>query len=100
METDDARYRRAKQRVVAVRSFYVHGLTYLGVNLFLFLLNLLTRGPDGPWWFYWPLLGWGVGVASHAFSVFGAHGIFGPDWEERKIREYIDREKKRAEPPK
>ena len=34
------------------------------------------------WWFFWPLLGWGIGIVSHAFTTFGVFGIFGRDWEE------------------
>ena len=38
------------------------------------------------------IAGWGIGLASHAFSVFGAYGIWGQKWEEKKIKEYMDRE--------
>ncbi len=92
--TGQQRYKRAKERVDALRSFYIHLLTYLLVNTSLFVLNLLTRGRNGNWWFYWPLFGWGIGLASHAITVFGIFGLFGHGWEERKIREMMEKDER------
>jgi 2TM domain-containing protein len=66
-------------------------LQHVLVNIGLFVINLLT---GGGWWFYWPLLGWGVGLGIHALSVFafGGRGPWDRDWEERKIRELMDRD--------
>jgi len=36
-------------------------------------------------------LGWGIGLAAHGLSGFVGRGLLGADWEERKIREYLDR---------
>jgi hypothetical protein len=47
----------------------------------LFLINI-TTSPD-ILWFYWPLLGWGIGIVMHAVYVFGFGHWFGPDWEEK-----------------
>jgi hypothetical protein len=47
----------------------------------LFLINI-TTSPD-VLWFYWPLLGWGIGIVMHAVYVFGFEHWFGPDWEEK-----------------
>lgn len=57
------------------------------VNLFLVALNLVTS-PEY-FWAIFPLLGWGIGLASHAVSVFGLFGLGGKEWEERKVREYV-----------
>jgi hypothetical protein len=91
---DSPDYQRARARVRALRGFYVHLTVYLLVNLGLFLLDLLTP-PAGLIWFYWPLLGWGIGLAVHAVIVFGLGGWLGRDWEERKIRELIEKDKGR-----
>jgi hypothetical protein len=42
-------------------------LVYLAVNALLIVINLATT--PGKYWFYWPLLGWGIGIAGHAFGV-------------------------------
>jgi hypothetical protein len=40
--------------------FYRHLWSYLIVIGALLLINTLT---PGPWWFQWPALGWGIGLA-------------------------------------
>lgn len=84
-------YERARKRVEEIKGFYIHLLVYVLVNLGLFLVNILSS-PHGLW-FYWPLLGWGVGVVAHGISVFGLRGVLGPEWEERKIREIMDKQR-------
>ena len=86
------RYEMAKKRVEELRAFYSHLFVYLAVNAGLFLLNIITSPRH--LWFYWPLIGWGIGLAIHGFSVFGTRKILGEDWEERKIKEIMEKEKK------
>ena len=69
VKMDEEEYKRAKKRVEALKGFYIHLGVYVLVNLFLFLLNIITA-PDHLW-FFWPLLGWGIGVVLHAASTFG-----------------------------
>ncbi|MFM7085213.1 MAG: 2TM domain-containing protein [Hyphomicrobium sp.] len=47
--------------------FRAHLVVYLSVNAFLIILNLL--GNSQHLWFYWPLLGWGIGLLAHAAAV-------------------------------
>lgn len=82
-------YRRAKARVEELQGYYAHLGVYLAVNLGLFLINWLT---SDNWWFFWPLIGWGIGLAIHTFVVFGVGHFFGPEWEARKIREEMERQ--------
>ena len=89
--TEHDRYKAAKSRVAQLRGFYVHLTTFIVVNAFLVTLNLLTS-PDSLW-FYWVLLGWGIGLVAHALQVYGSFTIFGRDWEERKIKEYLTRDR-------
>ena len=66
----------------------------LPINSGLFVINVLT---GGVWSFYWPLLGWGIGLKIHALAVFGfgGDGAWGRDWEERKMQEMVDEERRR-----
>lgn len=84
-------YDRAKKRVEDLKSFYSHLFVYVAVNSGLFLLNILTSPRH--LWFYWPLIGWGIGLTIHGLSVFGTERLLGTDWEERKIKEIMDKEK-------
>jgi hypothetical protein len=82
-----ATYEEAKERVQQLKGFYQHLLAYVLINLFLFVVNLLTS--RGEWWFYWPLFGWGIGLVAHGASVFMEFGPWGKAWEQRKIRELM-----------
>jgi hypothetical protein len=84
----------ARKRVEDIKGFYVHVGVYVIVNAALLAINLLSS-PD-TLWFYWPLLGWGIGVAIHAFTLILEGGILGSDWEERKIDELVQREEHRV----
>ena len=94
MDQEQERYERARARVGALKGFYIHTTVFVLVNLALFVINVMV---GGGWWFYWPLLGWGIGLGVHALGVFGfgGGGPFGRDWEERKIREFMDKERGR-----
>ena len=94
MDQDQQRYERARKRVEAIKGFYIHAAVFVLVNIGLLVINLLT---GGPWWFFWPLIGWGIGLGAHALGVFGfgGGGPWGQDWEERKTREFMDEERRR-----
>lgn len=49
-----------------------HAGIYCGVNVLLVLINLWT---SGEYWFQWPLLGWGAGLALHAWIVSSRVGL-------------------------
>ena len=40
----------------------------------------------------YPLAGWGIGIVIHGLTTF-PFGIFGKEWEERKIKEYMEKDK-------
>ena len=87
---EQTRYQEAKKRVEEIKGFYFHLVTYFLVNAFLTVINLLTS-PEYLW-FIWPLMGWSIGLIIHGFSVFG--GLWGKSWEERKIKEIMEKEKR------
>jgi len=51
------------------RGFTVHLFAYVAVIVLLFVVNL-TVTPN-KWWFYWVALGWGAGIALHAWLALG-----------------------------
>ena len=89
-ENDD-RYYKAKKRVDEIKGFYGNLISYVAVNLGLLVLNLVTS-PEYLW-FFWPLLGWGLGVLIHGMKVFNFMPFLGKDWEEQKIKEFMEKEK-------
>ncbi|PXY45791.1 histidine kinase [Flavobacterium hydrophilum] len=82
-------YFRAKKRVEELKGFYANVISYCCIIPFLIFINL-TFSP-GFQWFWFSAIGWGFGVVMHAFKVFG----YSSDWEERKIREILEKENNR-----
>jgi hypothetical protein len=82
---EDAYY-RAKKQVQEIKGFYGNLLSYCIVIPFLAFLNYQTSWSFQ--WFWFPMLGWGMGLAFHGFAVFG----YGKSWEQRKIQEILERE--------
>lgn len=87
--TPDYAYLEARRHVRKLKSFYGNLIAYIIVNAFLIAVNLLTTPHN--LWFFWPLLGWGIGLVFHAIGTFRPFNLFGRDWEERKVREYMQR---------
>lgn len=93
MDHDESvRYLAAKERVEQLRGFYVHLTVYVLVNLFLFGINMATDRDS--LWFFWPLLGWGIGLGAHAMTVFVFDGKLGKNWEDRKIAELMEKDRR------
>ena len=67
-------WRKAKKRA----SFKVHLSTYMVVNGGLWLLWAVTAfphfGKDHMPWPIFPMLGWGIGLASHYITAYGNLG--------------------------
>jgi len=63
-----ANFAGAKKAGKARLGFYIHLAAYLAVNALLIFINSNTS--TGRLWFYWPLLGWGIGLLAHALAVF------------------------------
>ncbi|PHN02831.1 2TM domain-containing protein [Flavilitoribacter nigricans] len=83
-------YKKAAKRVKAKKEFYNHLATFVVMGVFFFLLNAVTAW--GSWWFYWPMLGWGIGILFHYIDVFGIPGVEqvnDSDWEEKAIQEEL-----------
>lgn len=93
----DEQYNLAYKRVKRIKGFYIHLLVYVLVNAFNIISNFKTDffGTEAFWrWETWSTaLFWGIGLLAHGLSVFGRDLFFGADWEEKKIREFMDKDK-------
>ena len=86
---EDKRYLRAKEKVEKIKGFYSNLTSYLIVLPILAYINFRTT--DFPWVIF-PALGWGFGVVAHGMEAYGYNPFMGKNWEERKIREFMDNE--------
>ena len=83
---NNIKYLEAQNRVKKLKGFYGNLISYCLVIPFLIFVNLYTSPQY--LWFVWPMLGWGIGLASHALKVYGV----GRAWEEKQIRKILDKE--------
>jgi hypothetical protein len=74
---------RALRRLQDRRGLMAHGLAYLSVNVLLVAVWVATGA--GFFWPVFPLFGWGIGLAFHAWSVFW------PEPGEAQVDREIDR---------
>lgn len=86
---EEKRYAKAKERVKAIRDFYGNLISYCIVIPFLWWINLRTT--DFLWAFF-PTIGWGFGVLAHGMEAFGYNPLWGKRWQERKIRELMEKD--------
>ena len=89
---EDQKYKEAKKRVEEIKGFYGHLFAYVGVNITLLVINLVTS--PGGLWFYWVSLFWGIGLFWHAMGVFVFSRFPGKNWEQKKIKELMDQQEK------
>lgn len=86
---EEKRYLKAKERVEAIKGFYGNLTAYCIVIPFLWWLNFRTT--DFLWAFF-PTFGWGFGLTMHAMEAFGYNPLWGKRWEEKKIKELMEKE--------
>ncbi|WP_432410595.1 2TM domain-containing protein [Rasiella sp. SM2506] len=87
---------KAKKRLEKIKGFYIHAMVYALVNIFLMLsatgiysnglLNLHMPG----WAHFTTPFFWGIGLFFHGLNTFKS-GLL-KKWEDRKIKEYLEKE--------
>lgn len=92
--TEDELRARAKKKLSARRELTQHIITYVVVNLFLWMIYLATwQG------FPWPLFvtgGWGIGIISHLADYYFKHGK-GAEHREADIEREVIRQRRLAQ---
>jgi len=93
----DENYNLAYRKVKRIKGFYSHLQIYFIVNAII-IISSLNR--DSIWsteFWNWDTFStaifWGIGLAAHAVSVFGRDLFFDHDWEQKKIKEFMEKEK-------
>lgn len=87
-------YLRAQKKVKRILGFYWHLSSYVIINVFL--IFFVGTHNDNFWSFgtFSTAIFWGIGLFIHFLSVFGPDFMFGKNWEQRKIKEFMDKDKK------
>ena len=84
MADADPRREAAIKRLEAKRGFSIHAAMYVIVNILLVVVWAVTG--HGYFWPIWPIAGWGIGLAVHAYVTYFQKPIMEDD-----IRREIER---------
>jgi hypothetical protein len=94
--SEQIRYEEAVKRVKKLKGFYTHTIVYLVINLLFVIANIQNLKPGESYFQFenfFTAFFWGIGLLAHALSTFLPYFILGKDWEERKIKELMEKEK-------
>jgi hypothetical protein len=93
---DEIKYQEALKRVKKIKGFYTHAIVYVFVNIMIVFLNVKNLDPGESYFQFKNFMTaffWGIGLVAHGLSVFVPNWIMGQNWEERKIKEFMEKEK-------
>ena len=85
---------QVREHVHKLRRFYTDVLVYTIVNIGLILIWLVSGG--GAFWPIWVIIGWGIGLGIHAFSLglipqMNAMVPFmTAEWEDQEVRRLME----------
>jgi len=81
---DQEKYNRARKKVKNIKDFYSSLIAYVFLIPFLVFI-WYNYTPNVVQWFWFPAIGWGIGLALHGFSTFSS----GSNWESKKIKQLM-----------
>lgn len=97
---------KAEEKVKEIKGFYIHLFVYLMINLVWFII-LLALGELSSYTRYgfWGMgygqasmaLFWGIGLLIHWLFIFGKTISISKKWEDKKIKEILNKERERWE---
>ncbi len=102
----EQQYLKAKKKVQDIKGFYSHLTVYIIINIFISGIIIYGLSHDeeygimdavGHFGVYSTWLFWGIGLFFHWLGVFGFKNLLGKNWEERKIKELMDKDQQRDE---
>ncbi|HEU6446052.1 MAG TPA: 2TM domain-containing protein [Gaiellaceae bacterium] len=85
----DEALEEARRYVRRKRIFYTVLGIWIALSAMWLAIDLLDDSSS--FWFYWPMLGTGIGVAITGIVLLGLGGLFGADWERREVDRYLRR---------
>jgi len=101
-EERNTSYQRAKKKTEALRKFYKHLTIYIVVNIAISVYKVSHYLEEGSSFedaifnidtlAVWVV--WGAFVVLQAIRTFNPSMFMGADWEEKKIRQYMDENKR------
>jgi uncharacterized integral membrane protein len=93
---DEIKYQEALKRVKKIKGFYTHLMVYVVINVMIVIANIQNLSEAESYFQFKNFMTaffWGIGLLAHGLSVFLPTMFLGQDWENRKIRELMEKEK-------
>ena len=75
-------YVRVRKEYEAIRGFYAHFLVFVPVMLLLVVIDVVS---GSGMWVHWIGIGWGIGLALHAYAAFVLRPRQMARWERDQI---------------
>ncbi|RCS27162.1 histidine kinase [Polaribacter sp. WD7] len=91
-DLENSKYVKAVEKVEKLKEFYQNLASFCLVIPFLIFINL--RFSPQFYWFWFPIFGWGIGLTFHFLEVNNYNVFLGRNWEDRKVKELMDKENK------
>lgn len=89
-ETQNAELKNDEQQAIeyvkGIKEFYSHLILYIVFGLVVFVFKSQTKVE-----FFWPFIGWGVGVIAHGLMAFEVINFKMHKWEKRMIEKKLGR---------
>lgn len=93
---EEIKYQEVVKRVKKIKGFYTHAAIYVVVNIMIVILNIQDLEPGESYFKienFITAFFWGLGLLTHALSVFLPNILLGSNWEEKKIKQLMDKDK-------
>jgi uncharacterized integral membrane protein len=94
---DQIQYEEAVKKVKKLKGFYTHAIVYVVINIMFVIVNIQNLGPGESYFQFknfFTAFFWGIGLLAHGMATFVPYFILGKDWEERKIKQLMEQERK------
>jgi hypothetical protein len=92
---EEQKYLRAQKKIKRIKGFYWHLFWYLAVNIFIWrsiFMDLDATESFFQYGHFFTAFFWGIGLFFNWLGVFGKNIMFTKDWEDRKVKEYMDKD--------
>jgi hypothetical protein len=91
---EELKYQEAQKQEKKIKGFYTHLIVFILVNIYVIIKKTKNIDEGETIWHAFKLaFFWGIGLVFHGLKTFDLIPYFGKNWEERKIKEILDKEK-------
>lgn len=91
---EEIKYQEAQKQVRKIKGFYTHLIIFILVNIFVIVKKTQNIDEGETIWHAFKLaFFWGIGLVFHGLKTFDSIPFFGKEWENRKVKELMDKEK-------